>query len=153
MLSSPFVPSPKKVCKEMVSLAGLKGGELVYDLGAGDGRLLFEALKVEDVNAVGVEINDDRAKYIVKKANELGFSKRIRVIKEDFMNISLRKADVLLLYLSPKDLSKLKPKFELELRKGCRIISHDYKIPGWKPKEFEKVTYDGKVRWIYMYEV
>jgi 16S rRNA A1518/A1519 N6-dimethyltransferase RsmA/KsgA/DIM1 with predicted DNA glycosylase/AP lyase activity len=152
MLSSPFCPSPKKVCKEMVNLAQLKENEVVYDLGAGDGRLLFEALKAFNVKAVGVEISKERADYIINKASNLGFKNRIRVINDDFMNVSLRNADVLLLYLSPKDLALLRPKFELELKKGCRIVSHDFKIPNWKPKEILKVN-DDKTHWLYLYQV
>jgi len=137
---APFVPSPPYVVEKMLQLADLKPGEVLFDLGCGDGRIIIAAAKKYHVRAVGVEMNGRLVKEAVQKVHELGLEKSVEVIHGDLMDVDLRKADVITLYLTSSGNEKLKPKLEKELKPGARVISHDFEIYGWRPLKVEKVV-------------
>lgn len=127
---APYLPTPITVMETMLELANILPGELVYDLGCGDGRLLIEANFTYKARAVGVEISPFFC-WIAR--NKARFSKsEITIIQADMMKIDFSDADVLFCYLMPVQLEKLKTKF-LQLKKGCRIISLRFEMPGWEP--------------------
>ncbi|MCW4035130.1 MAG: methyltransferase domain-containing protein [Candidatus Bathyarchaeota archaeon] len=121
----------------MLILSGLKPGEVLYDLGSGDGRAVIMAAKDFGATSVGIELRDDLAKKALTNIEELGLNDKSEIIQEDIFKVDLSKANVVFLYLTTSANERIKPKLEAELKPGTRIVSHDYEVLGWKP---EKVT-------------
>jgi predicted RNA methylase len=134
----PFVPTTEDVVRAMLKLAELKPGETLYDLGCGDGRIILTAAQEFGANAVGVELNDRRFDGCVKKICELQLEKQVTMIHDDLLRVDLGKADVVTLYLLTSSNVKVKPNLELYLKKGARIVSHDFEMQGWKPTKVQK---------------
>ncbi len=134
---APFVPSPLPVVKRMLEIAELKPGEVLFDLGAGDGRTVIMAAKTFGARAVGVEMREDLAKRAVNVIHDNGLDGRVTIVNGDMFKVDLNSADVVYLYLTTSANEKVKPKMETELKKGVRVVSHDYEIVGWKPVKVE----------------
>ncbi|NLE06725.1 MAG: methyltransferase domain-containing protein [Crenarchaeota archaeon] len=137
MFLAPFVPSPVSVVQRMLKLAELKSSEVLFDLGAGDGRVVIIAAKSFGAKAVGIEIREDLAKRAITVIRDNYLDKKITIINGDIFNADLSSADVVYLYLTTSANEKIKNKMETELKKGARIVSHDYEISGWKPLKVE----------------
>jgi 16S rRNA A1518/A1519 N6-dimethyltransferase RsmA/KsgA/DIM1 with predicted DNA glycosylase/AP lyase activity len=146
-----YIPTPKNIVREMLKLAGVRRGEQVYDLGAGDGRILIEATRRFGARSVGIEIDPERVSRINERLKSTGVE--AEVIQADFMNIDLSHADVVTIYLSDTVNAKLAPKLARELKQGTRIVSLDYVLPGWKVEKESKVESGGVTRNIYLYRV
>jgi len=121
----------------MLLMAGLKPGEVFFDLGAGDGRTVIMAAKDFGARAVGVELREDLVKKALGTVYEERLQDRITIVNGDMLNVDLTSADVIFLYLTTSANEKVKPKLEAELKRGVRIVSHDYEIVGWKPLKVE----------------
>jgi predicted RNA methylase len=117
----------------MLTLAELKAGEVLFDLGAGDGRAVIMAVKDFGARAVGVELREDLVKKALSTIYEQGLQDRITIVNGDMFSVDLASADVIFLYLTTSANEKIKPKLETELKRGVRTVSHDYEIVGWKP--------------------
>ncbi len=130
---APFVATPLPVVKEMLTVAEVKLGEILYDLGCGDGRVAIMAAQEFGANAIGVEMREDLAKQAMGKVTELGLEGRVKIVQGDMFRIDLSQADVVTLYLTTSANDKVKPKLEAELKPGARVVSHDYEILGWRP--------------------
>jgi len=153
---APFVPSPIPVIRHMLELAELKPGEVLFDLGAGDGRTIIMAAKTFGARAVGVELREDLAKKAMSTINENGLSDRVTVVNGDMFNVDLSAADVVFLYLTTTANEKIRPKLETELKPGVRVVSHDYEIIGWKPVKVENFCENPQLGYpshtIYLYK-
>jgi tRNA A58 N-methylase Trm61 len=133
MSCAPFVQTPVEVARKMIQLADLKPGQKLFDLGAGDGRLVIMAAQDTGASAVGVEMRDDlieRARTEIKKLN---LEDKVTMIHDDFFNVDVSEADVVTLYLTTSGNERLRPKLERELKKGAKVISHDFRVGSWKP--------------------
>jgi predicted RNA methylase len=117
----------------MLALAELRAGEVFFDLGAGDGRTLVMAVKEHGARAVGVELREDLVKKALGTVYEQGLQDRITIVNGDMFTVDLSSADVVFLYLTTSANEKIKSKLETELKRGVRVVSHDYEIVGWKP--------------------
>lgn len=137
MFIAPFVPSPPVVVEFMLKLAGLKAGEVLFDMGAGDGRTVIMAAKSFGARGVGIELREDLAKKAMGAIHEHGLEDRVTIVNGDMFNVNLTEADVVYLYLTTSANEKIKPKLEKDLRKGARVVSHDYEIIGWRPEKVE----------------
>jgi predicted TPR repeat methyltransferase len=141
---TPFVPSRKKVIKEMLRLAKIKKGERVVDLGCGDGRILIRAEKDFQAKAEGYEIS--RLVWLVAQLNRLLHRSNVKIYRKNFFQADLRKADVVFCYLLPGVMQQLSPKFRKELKRDCRVVSASFKLPGWKTIQTSKAAkHRGKV--------
>jgi protein-L-isoaspartate O-methyltransferase len=151
--TEPFVPTPEDIIPKMLALASVKPGELVFDLGSGDGRMLIVAARDFHARAVGVEKKKKLVLECRKKMKELGLSHQVTVSCQSFKKVTLRKADVLSTYLSSYTLNLIAPKLLKELRPGARIVNFYYEIPGWKPAREIEVLPAGwkKSHSIYLY--
>jgi len=140
----------------MLELAELKPGEVLFDLGAGDGRTVIMAAKTFGARAVGVEMREDLAKRAMSVLHDNGLSDRVTIVNGDMFKVDLSAADVVYLYLTTSANEKVKPKMEAELRKGVRVISHDYEIVGWKPAKVENFVENPSLGYpshtIYLYK-
>lgn len=156
MFIAPFVPSPAQVIQYMLKLADLKPGEVFFDLGAGDGRTVIMAAKSFGARSVGVELREDLAKKALSTIHESGLSDRVTIVNGDMFSVNLTSADVVFLYLTTSANEKIRPKLEHDLRKGVRVVSHDYEIVGWKPLKVENYCENPKLGYpshtIYLYE-
>ncbi len=137
MFIAPFVATPLPVVRRMLTLAEIKPGEIVYDLGSGDGRVVIMAAQEFGARAVGVEMREDLVKQALGKVSELRLDGRVKIVHSDMFKIDLAQADVVTLYLTTSANDKVKPKLESELRLGARVVSHDYEILGWKPLKID----------------
>jgi SAM-dependent methyltransferase len=150
---APYVTSPQPVVDKMLRESGLKAGETIYDLGCGDGRILFSAVKNFNAKAVGVELSETLVRRTRDQSEALGISDQIKVIQGDMMKVDLRDADVVALYLITEANDQLKPKLEKELKAGARVVSLEFKVRGWKPSKVEKVEAHRHPYTIYVYEM
>ena len=152
---APFVPSPVPVVQFMLKIADLKAGEVLFDLGAGDGRSVILAAKAFGARAVGIELREDLAKKALSTIHNNSLSDRVTIVNDDMFNVNLTSADVVFLYLTTSANEKIRPKLEAELKKGVRVVSHDYEIVGWKPLKVENFCENPKVGYpshtIYLY--
>ncbi|MCJ7767004.1 methyltransferase domain-containing protein, partial [Candidatus Bathyarchaeota archaeon] len=130
---APFVPSPPQVIRQMLLLADVRPGEVIFDLGAGDGRTVIMAAKDFSARAVGVELRDDLVKKALGTVYEQNLQGRITIVNGDMFGVDLSSADVVFLYLTTSANEKIRPKLDAELKRGVRIVSHDYEVVGWKP--------------------
>jgi len=150
---APFVPTPEPVVERMLTSAELKPGETLYDLGCGDGRILFEAAQKFGARAVGVELSSKLVEEVNEKVRALGLQDQIKVIEGNLLNVNLRPADVVTLYLLRLSNEKLKPNLKKQLKPGARVVSHDYEIMGWRPDRVDKVTVYQRAHTIYVYRM
>lgn len=129
--NSPWAPwwrTNKKTARAICDLARITRSDLVYDLGCGDGTLIITAAKEYGAKAVGVEIDPLRFLSSMIRIIFNRLSSRITVKRENFFNTDLSKATVVVVYLVPKALNELLPKFKKELKKGTRIVSYRYSM-------------------------
>ena len=152
-LQVPFVPTPESVVKRMLTLAEVKPGELIIDLGAGDGRILSSAVKDFNARAIGIELHESRYEAIAKRIEREHLGNLAAIIRADFFNINLSRADVVTLYLLTSVNSMIKPKLERELKAGARVVSHDFPVHGWVPLHVEKVRDKFNSHMVYLYKV
>lgn len=150
---APFVTSPQPIVERMLQMANLKGGETLYDLGCGDGRILFSAARGFGAKAVGVELSETLVKRTRQQAEQLGLQDQVKVIQGDMLQVELKDADVIALYLMTEANDQLRPKLEKELKPGARVVSLEFKIRGWKPARVEKVEAHRHPYTIYVYEL
>jgi predicted RNA methylase len=154
---APFVPSPIPVIQRMLQLAELKPGEVLFDLGAGDGRTVMMAAKTFSARAVGVELREDLAKKALSTIHDNGLADRVTIVNGDMFSVNLTCADVIFLYLTTSANEKIRPKLETELKQGVRVVSHDYEIVGWKPVKVENFCENPQLGYpshtIYLYKL
>ncbi|MEM0001858.1 MAG: protein-lysine N-methyltransferase [Desulfurococcaceae archaeon] len=143
MVFVPFVPTPYPVVRAMLKLANAGPEDVVYDLGCGDGRILVVAVKEFNVKkAIGVEIDREKYKLAVSRIREEGIDGRAEVIHGDFFETNISDATVVTLFLLTSVNEMLKPKLEKELKDGARVVSHEFRIPGWRPEKIIEVRDD-----------
>jgi tRNA G37 N-methylase Trm5 len=134
-----YVPTPQEVVDEMLRLADIRPGEIVYDLGCGDGRIPVTAARKYGVKAWGFDINPVRVKESLENVKKNGVEKLVTIELKDIFEpdpkkaVDLSKADVITLYLLPTLNVKLIPQLD-RLKPGCRIVSHDFNMEGVRPK-------------------
>jgi len=140
----------------MLRLAELKPGEVLFDLGAGDGRIVMMAAKTFGARGVGVELREDLAKKAMSTIQDNQLADRVTIVNGDMFGVNLTSADVVFLYLTTSANEKIRPKLEQELKKGVRVVSHDYEIIGWRPQKVENFCENPQLGYpshtIYLYE-
>lgn len=150
---APYYPTPETIVEKMLQLAELKPGEKMFDLGSGDGRIVIMAAQKFGADATGVEFDKDLWKQSTDRIKSLGLQNRARIINGDVMRQDYSSANVLTVYLLPSSNDKLRPILEKQLKKGTRIVSHDFEFSGWTPEKTEHVDDDGEGRshTLYLY--
>jgi len=137
-----YVPTPQDVVDKMLEMAEIKEGDIVYDLGCGDGRIVVTAAERYGVKAVGFDINPKRIRESLENARKHNVGHLVTIKQEDIFTLDLREANVVTLYLLPSLNVKLMPQLE-KLRPGSRIISHDFDMRGAKPVEVYRMNSSG----------
>ncbi|MGE5567957.1 MAG: SAM-dependent methyltransferase [Rhodospirillales bacterium] len=137
-LDVPYVPTTHELVEEMLKLGGVKPGDVVYDLGCGDGRIVIMAAQKFGARGVGVDLNPERIREATENARKAGVTDRVRFINGNLFDADIRNATVVTLYLLPDVNLKLRPKLLKDLKPGTRIVSHSFDMGDWKPdKEVE----------------
>lgn len=137
-----YVPTPQEVVDKMLEIAEVKKGDVVYDLGCGDGRIVVTAAKKFGVKATGFDVDPERIKESNENVKKAKVGKLVTIKKEDIFEQDLSPASVVTLYLLPELNVKLIPQLE-KLKPGSRIVSHDFDMKGVKPKQVVKFTPPG----------
>ena len=151
--SVPFVPTRYEVLDLVFEALDLKEGDVLYDLGSGDGRIIIEAAKRYPIKkAVGVELRDELVKEATERIKREGLEGRVEIVHGDFFRVPIGEATVVYMYLLTSVNEALKPKLKKELKPGTRVVTLDFQIPGWRPV---KVVGDrsGWQRTLYVYVI
>ena len=144
-----YVPTPHEVVDDMLRLANVKKGDVLYDLGSGDGRIAIAAAKKFGVRAVGIDIDPERIKEANENARKAGVASLVTFKQEDLFKADFKDATVITLYLLPDLNVKLRPRLWEELKPGTRIVSHQFDMGTWKPEK--KLESNGRT--IYFWTV
>ena len=135
----PFVATPADVVDRMLEAARVKSGDVLYDLGSGDGAIVIRAAKKYGAKGVGIEIDTE----LVRKARDNAFKEKVDHLVEfriqDALAADVSAATVVTLYMLPDFNAKLRPIFDKQLKSGSRVVSHDYGIQGWVPDRVETI--------------
>ena len=134
---APWVPTSRETVDKMLSIANVKAGEVVYDLGSGDGRVVIAAAKKFQARSVGVELNPLWVFWTRLKVTVLGLRGKTKVVWGNFFSADVSKADVVTLYLLQSTNFKLEHKLKKELKPGSRVVSHVFTFNNWNPVKID----------------
>jgi predicted RNA methylase len=137
-----YVPTPQAVVDKMLEMAEVKKGDVVYDLGCGDGRIVVTAAKKYGVKAIGFDIDPQRVKEALENVRSNKVEHLVTIKQEDIFKLDLVEASVVTLYLLPDLNVRLMPQLA-KLKAGSRIVSHDFDMRGAKPVQTHQMTTDG----------
>ncbi|MGD1093318.1 MAG: class I SAM-dependent methyltransferase [Bryobacteraceae bacterium] len=143
---APYYPTPETVVDKMLQLGGLKAGEKMFDLGSGDGRIVIMAARKYKADATGVEFDDSLYKQSMDRIKTLGLSATARIIHGDLMKQDYSSADLLTVYLLPMSNDKVSPILDKQLKKGTRVVCHDFEFSKWTPVKVQDIDDDGEGR-------
>ncbi len=143
---APYYPTPETIVDKMLQLGELKAGEKVFDLGSGDGRIVIMAARKFHADATGIELDHDLWKLSSDKIRSLGLEKTARIINGDLLKQDYSSADLVTIYLLPVFIDKVQPLLDRQLRKGARVISHDFEFKDWTPEKVQNIADDGEGR-------
>jgi hypothetical protein len=138
----PFVRSTPTVIERMLEMARVQPGDIVYDIGSGDGAIVIQAAKKYGVRAVGIEIDPSLVAIARQNAWREQVTHLVEFRAEDAFNVDISPATVVTLYMLPDFNAKLRPILDRQLRPGARVVSHDFPIEGWTPDRTETVPGD-----------
>jgi protein-L-isoaspartate O-methyltransferase len=149
---APYYPTPETIVERMLEEGQLKAGEKMFDLGSGDGRIVVMAAQKYHAVATGVELDNDLYIQSEGKILSLGL-KNARIIHGDILKQDYSSADLITVYLLPDSNLKLRPVLDAQLRKGTRVVAHDFEIGGWTPLKTITIADDGEGRshTLYLY--
>ena len=130
-----YVPTPHEVVDDMLRLANVRKGDVLYDLGSGDGRIAIAAAKKYGIKAIGIDIDPERIREANENAKKAGVGHLVQFRQEDLFKADFREATVITLYLLPDLNVKLRPRLWDDLKPGTRIVSHQFDMGTWKPEK------------------
>jgi len=142
-----YEPSPQNVVERMLKLANVHRGDVVYDLGCGDGRIVITAAKQFGATGVGIDIDPIRIKDSLQNARKAGVMNRVTFRLEDLFTADIQEATVVTLFLSGSVNSKLRSKLLQELKPGTRVVSYYWDMDDWKPDKRIEVDGDPIYLW------
>lgn len=149
---APYVPTPQDVVERMLELAGVGPGDVVYDLGCGDGRLVITAARKYGARGVGVDIEPERIAESQANAKAAGVESLVTFRLQDAMTVDVSDATVVTLYLLSSSNLKLRPMLTRQLRPGARVVSHAFSMGDWKPEKVETFTdANGSTRTLFLW--
>jgi Mycolic acid cyclopropane synthetase len=135
----PYVPTPQEVVERMLEMAQVKKGDVVYDLGSGDGRIVITAAQKYGVRAIGFEIDPERIKESRENIKKAGVGNLVEIRQQDIRTVDLAPASVLTMYLLPEVNLMIRPNIWKQMKPGSRVVSHDFDMAEWKPLKTEHI--------------
>ena len=149
-----YYPTPDETVAEMLRLANIRQGDVLYDLGSGDGRIPIKAAQLYGIHAVGIEIDPAMVAVAQERAQKANVTGLVSFINADLFRTNISAASIVTLYLSNKLNLLLRPKLLLELRPGTRILSHDFHMGDWAPEQTIRVPWQRNLyRTVYLWTV
>ncbi|GGC34265.1 RNA methyltransferase [Novosphingobium marinum] len=142
-----YVATPRPVVDAMLDMAEIREGDVLYDLGSGDGRIPIEAAKAHGIRAVGIEIDEKLVERARRNARKAGVDHLVTFRQADLFETDLSEASVVTLYLLPTLNLRLRPKLLEELDTGSRVVSHAFGMSDWRPEEERQVGSRKVYRW------
>jgi ubiquinone/menaquinone biosynthesis C-methylase UbiE len=149
---APYIPTPESIVDRMLDAAHIKAGEVVYDLGSGDGRVVIAAAQKYGARAVGVEIRPDLCRQAQARIKALGLEDRVTMVEGSALRVDLGPADVVTMYFLTTSNERMKPNLE-RMKPGSRVISNEFPIKGWKPVEVVHVKTGSMDHSIFVYQI
>jgi SAM-dependent methyltransferase len=146
-----YEPTPVDVVHAMLALAKVGAGEVVADLGCGDGRIVIEAVRRYAARGLCVDIDPRRIAEAQRNAAQAGVAERITFLNQDLFATDLRGVSVVMVFLSQEFNLRLQPKFLRELRPGSRVVSHWHDMGDWRPDQTVRMYSDGRNRPLYLW--
>jgi len=143
---APYYPTPQTIVVKMLELGGLKPGEKMFDLGSGDGRIVITAAQKFQADAVGIELDRELCRQSIERIRKLGLEKNAHIVNGDILKQDYSSADLITVYLLPNSNDKIQPLLERQLKRGARVVAHDFEFRGWTPAQVEDVEDDGEGR-------
>ena len=144
-----YVPTPPEVVQAMLKAAKVGPGDVVYDLGCGDGRIVITAVKdFGAARGIGIDIDPQRIKEATENLRTAGVGDRVRFLNQDLFETDFKEASVVTLYLLPSLNLKLRPKLLKELKPGTRIVSHAFDMGDWKAEQ--EIDVDGRTVYLWI---
>lgn len=151
---APFVPTPMKAVRRMLELAAIKPGEVVADIGCGDGRLPILADQVYHAQAFGFELSPPIYLYAKLRIAFKKIKTKALIAFKDSRYINLSDVDAVVLFMMPDPLRNFwKQKFEHELKPSARVISYAFSVQGWNPSHVEPPIKEENIGPIYVYKM
>ena len=142
-----WVPTPDEVVDRMLRMAQVGPNDLVYDLGAGDGKIAIAAAKKFGARSVGIEYNADMAKHAQGNVEKAGVTGKARIVHGDIFATDFTQSTVVTMYLLPALNMKLRPTI-LSMRPGTRIVSHSFTMEDWEADEISSM--DGRRAYFWL---
>ena len=143
---APYYPTPETIVVKMLELGDLKAGEKMFDLGSGDGRIVIAAAGKFHAEAIGVELDKDLCRQSLERIRKMGLEKEAQIINGDILKQDYSTADLVTVYLLPNSNDKVQPLLERQLKKGARVVAHDFEFRNWTPVKVEDIEDDGEGR-------
>ncbi len=143
---APYYPTPETIVEKMLQLGGLKAGEKVFDLGSGDGRIVIMAAQKFRADATGIELAKALCKLSLNKIRKLGLEKTAHIVNGDLLKQDYSSADLVTVYLLSGFIDKVQPILDRQLKKGARVVAHDFEFRNWTPEKVQNVPDDGEGR-------
>jgi predicted RNA methylase len=150
---APYVPTPQIVVERMLEAGHVKPGDVVYDLGSGDGRVVITAAQKFGATAVGVELLPDLCRKTEDRIRALGLADRVRMVEGSALRVDLSPANVVTMFFTTISNERLKPNLEKHLKIGSRVVSNEFPVRGWKPTEVVRVKSGKMEHTIFVYEI
>src|SRR5262249_18045484 len=141
------------IVERMLEAGHVKPGDMVYDLGSGDGRIVITAAQKFGARAVGVEIRPDLVRMAQERIHTLGLEERVRMLEDSALRIDLSPADVVTMCLMTSSNERMKPNLEKYLKHGARVVSNEFPIRGWRTVEVMQIKTGAMSHTIYVYEI
>jgi SAM-dependent methyltransferase len=149
----PAIPTPQSIVERMLDAGRIKPGDVVYDLGSGDGRIVIAAALRYGVRAVGVEIMPDLCRKARERIQSEGLTDKVRIIEGSALRVDLTPADVVTMFFMTDSNDRLRPALERQLRHGSRVVSYQFPVRGWKIHEIVHVKLGRTDYPIFVYEI
>jgi len=149
----PAIPTPQFLVDRMLEAGRVKPGDMVYDLGSGDGRVVIAAAQKFGARAVGVELMPDLVRKARERIQSLGLADRVSIVEGSALRVDLSPADVVTMWFLTNSNDRLRPNLEKHLKIGARVVSNEFPIRGWKPTEMIQVKVGKVEHSIFVYEI
>ncbi len=149
----PYQPTNMEVVEAMMRLARVNAGDIVYDLGCGDGRIVIAAARERGARGVCVDIDPTRIAQARENARAAGVADRIRFLAQDLFQTDIGEATVVMLFLWPEVNLRLRPKLLRELKPGARVVSHMHQMGDWRPERSVRIKATDRERSIYLWTI
>jgi protein-L-isoaspartate O-methyltransferase len=154
VILAPYLPTPDTIVERMLRLGHLKAGEKMCDLGSGDGRIVIAAAREYHANATGIELDDTLFRDSVERIRKLDLFSTAHIIHGDILKQRYSSYDLITVYMLPETNDLMQPILEREMKRGSRVVAHDFEFRNWRPTQIETVEDDGTGRshTLFLYE-